>query len=91
MADNRNKFYTNLILGTSLSLFACFAAYKFSTVVLEGKNYIASVNNRYITVTEFKERINGAKKQYAAQMGIDFKTDNGRKTYTDIKGKVMEE
>jgi len=91
LVDNRNKFYSNLIIGTTLSAFACFISYEFSHVVLEGKNYIATVNNRYITVTEFKERVNTTKKQYANQMGVDFKTTNGQNTYNDIKKKVVKE
>lgn len=91
MQDKERKFYINLFLGTTLSAFACFAAYTFSRVVFEGNNYIASVNGRTITVNDFKDRMNNAKKQYSTQMGIDFKTNNGLRTYQDLKKQVMQE
>lgn len=86
-----NKFYTNLILGTGLTLFTCFAAYQFSNVMFEGKNYIASINGRYITTDEFKQRMNTVKMQYASQMGTDFKTEAGQKMFTELRANVMKE
>jgi foldase protein PrsA len=96
LADNKNenssrKFYVNILLGTTLLFFATLAAYQFSHVVLEGQNYIASVNNRFITVQDFRERMSAAKKQNAAQTGVDFKTGAGLKSYTDVRKQVMNE
>ena len=91
LEDKNKKFYVNLSLGFALSLFAYIAAYEFSHVVFEGKNYIASVNGKYITVPELKERMKNAEKQYTTQMGIDFKTENGKKTFFDLKKQVMQD
>jgi len=85
------KFYTNLFLG-SLSAFAFFAAYQFSNVTLEGKNYIASINGtKFITAKEFREKIGTVQGQYATQMGIDYKSEKGKEGYNQLKTQLMQE
>lgn len=91
MELSTRKFYTNLFLG-SLSAFAFFAAYQFSNVTLEGKNYIASINGtKFITAKEFREKIGTVQGQYATQMGIDYKSEKGKEGYNQLKTQLMQE
>lgn len=91
MESSTRKFYTNLFLG-SLSLFAFYIAYQFSNVTLEGKNYIASINGtKYITAKEFKEKMGSVKGQYAAQKGLDYKSENGRQGYNELRDQLLQE
>ncbi|MBC7476443.1 MAG: peptidylprolyl isomerase [Candidatus Sericytochromatia bacterium] len=91
MEANKNRIYTNLALGVSLTLFTCFATYQFSNVVFQGKSYVASVNGKYITAIELKDRMNAEKGKYIAQMGTDFKTEQGQKTFTELRKNVLKE
>jgi parvulin-like peptidyl-prolyl isomerase len=91
LSENRNKFYTNIALGSALSIFVCLAAYQFTHVVLEGKNYIASVNNRYVTVQDFQERIRSLKLQFGLQKNIDYKTEEGYKQFKEIEKQTIKE
>ncbi len=91
MENGTRKFFTNLFLG-SLSLVAFYATYQFSNVVLEGKNYVASINGtRFITAQEFREKIGSVQAQYATQMGIDYKSEKGKEGYDQLKKQLMQE
>lgn len=91
MEVSTRKFYTNLFLG-SLSALAFYGAYQFSNVVLEGSNYIASINGtRFVTAKEFSEKIGTVKNQYAMQMGIDYKSEKGKEGYDQLKTQLMQE
>lgn len=91
MESSTRKFYTNLLLG-SLSLLAFYTTYQFSNVTLEGKNYIASINGtRYITVKEFREKMSAVKGQYAAQRGIDYKSESGKENYNQLRNQLLQE
>ena len=91
MENSTRKFYTNLILG-SVSLLGFYITYQFSTVVLEGKNYVASVNGtRFITAHELKEKIGAVKGQYASQMGLDYKSEKGKEGYDTLRKQLLQE
>lgn len=91
MEVSTRKFYTNLFLG-SLSLLAFYTTYQFSNVFLEGQNYVASVNGtRFVTAKEFREKIGAVQKQYAAQTGVDYKSEKGQEGYNKLKQQLMQE
>lgn len=91
MENITRKFYTNLLLG-SLSLLAFYATYQFSNVVLEGKNYVASINGtRFVTAQEFREKIGSVQGQYATQMGLDYKSEKGKEGYEQLRKQLMQE
>lgn len=89
--ESTKKLIANLALGASIALFAGFSAYQFSNVMFEGSNYIASVNGKYITMHEYKERMQMSKGQYAKQMGVDFKTANGEKAFKELRGQILQD
>ncbi|MFN8671693.1 MAG: peptidylprolyl isomerase [Candidatus Sericytochromatia bacterium] len=83
-------FYFNLIVGTSVSLFALLGSYKLTQVVFEGKSYLGTVVGQNITTAEFKEKFAAIKKQQGA-MSSDFKTENGRNQYFEVRNNVMQD
>lgn len=91
MEDKKTTFYKNAFLGSALALVAAFASYQISSVAFEGKNYIAVVNGKSIMVSEFKKMAGNAMKQYSGHNGVDFKSDNGKKTFQDLRNQIMEE
>lgn len=89
--EGTKKLIANLALGSSIALFAGFSAYQFAHVMFEGTNYIASINGKYITMNEYKERMLMSKGQYGKQMGVDFKTANGEKAFKELRGQILQD
>ena len=89
--EENNKFYTNLFLGSGIALFACFATYQLTYTMLDGKNYVATIGGKTLSVAELNEKLIPMKKQYAAQTQVNFKTENGQKAFSEVKKQVIEE
>lgn len=89
MTSNKD-FYSNLVIGGAVSLLALVGSYQFTHIVFEGKGYIANVAGKNITISEFSEKFGAAKKQQMS-MGTDFKTENGRNQYFDMRKQVVQD
>jgi len=86
--NNSKDFYFNLIVGTGVSLLSLMGAYTLTHVMFDGKGYIANVSGRNITISEFKEKFGGMKKQQTT-MGTDFKTEAGKAQYFELRNQVF--
>ncbi|MBC7544657.1 MAG: peptidylprolyl isomerase [Candidatus Sericytochromatia bacterium] len=51
--------------------------------------YVATVNGSVLSMKDFQHRLEGVKKQYAQQMGVNFQNEAGKAVLVDLREKII--
>lgn len=91
MTNNKSAFFREALIGIILTGIAGFTAYQLAYSSLSKQNFIVKINDQPITINEFKANINRISEQYEVKMGTDFRTENGRRIFKDLREQILRE
>ena len=74
-----------LIAAVLVAVGAGFGTYYYTAKMA----YVAKVNGNWLAMSEFQHRIDGVKRQYAQQMGVNFQNEAGQAVLAELKEKVL--